>query len=270
VVLAHLQVEGGHKLTELACDPPEVLGLQLSRQELNAVLESCRRRGFIVRLDPSSGSGPVTPGDEWVVNAEGRRATRPAIPWFLGHAGRVSMATLTAAASLIGILGISLTLGRDAKDSVGGLAFVLVSAFVLVMWIVALLRDRSNGARGRRIVASDWSRWKRERPGLYAKAFKRFPWRWLSLAIATLVIAIAVVVWTPGLDEDNTALMLVFGPPYLLMIPVFFWSNRWNEIESWGRNQRTDAIVAETLSELNEAEGRVSQPVAYASSKDVV
>ena len=254
VVLRHLRVEGAHTLDDLACEPPEVLGLSLSRQELIAVLESCRRRSLVARLDPSSNAGPLAAEDEWIVTADGRRASRPAISWFFAHAGRVSTAGLTLITSVVGILGIRLSLGHDAEASVLALAFVIASAFLIVMWIVVLLRHRSSGERGRRIVASDWSRWGREVPGLRVKAFRKFPWKWFSLGLVAAAGAIAALLVLPALGAHVLPLLLVFAPAYLLMIPVFLWTSRWDEIESWGRDQRRAIVLGEALRDLSKSE----------------
>lgn len=255
VVLQHLRVEGAHTLDDLANEPPEVLGLSLSRQELIAVLESCRRHGLISRLDPSSGAGVLTADDEWIITSTGLRATQPAVPWFLSHAGRASKTALTLITSAVGILGISLSLRPDAEVYALTVAFVIAVAFLIVMWIVVLLRHRSSGERGRRAVGNDWSRWGREVPELRAKAFKGFPWKWSSLALLAAGAATVALLALPGLDDQVFALLLVFVPAYLLMIPVFLWTGRWDEIESWGRDQRRAVVLDEAIRDLSESEG---------------
>ena len=253
IVLGHLQVEGAHSLRDLAGDPPEVLGQPLSSRELRAVLESCRRHGFVARLDPGSASGALLPDDEWTVTNEGRRATRPAVPWFLGHAGRASRPIASVVAALVGILGISLTTGRG----VGGVAddaLRLALVLGIVFWVVVLLRHRLSGGRGGRVVAEDWARWQHERPDLMAVAFKRIPWKSLLLALATLTIGIVAVAWVPGVDEKARALMFVAIPAWLFMLPVLYWASRWNEIEASGVNRRTKVRVDRAVQEVVESE----------------
>ncbi len=217
VLLSHLRAEGAHSLSELERNPPEVLGLALSRRELLAVLESCRRHGLVARLGP--GAGALTAQDEWIATEEGHRAARPAVSWFLSHVGQILLATFGGAVSLVALLRLS--------GEAGAAAILFAVGLGIVSWAVIRFRRISSGDRAGKVVAEDWQRWGRERWGLRAVALKRFPWKWLFLYLVAITIGI-------GLNEIGLggALLIatIVGTTFLL--PVFSWADRWRDVES--------------------------------------
>jgi hypothetical protein len=259
VVLGHLQVEGAHSLAELERNSPEVLGLALSGRELQAVLESCRRRGFVARLDP--GAGALKPHDEWIATEGGRRAARPAIPWFLGHAGRVSVAMFGTVVSLVGLLGIRLS--GETSSKVFAIGFPVAMGLGIAFWAIVWFRHRSSGGRGGRVVAEDWLRWRHERQALRAVAFKRFPWKWLFLSLAAATTGLGL-----GVTGHDDALVVALILGYLFFIPVFFWTGRWSEIESSGRNAHLDAVIGEAIREIEERQSAPAVPEASTGEVD--
>jgi hypothetical protein len=253
VVLVHLRDEGAHSLDELVADPPGVLGLPLSSQELTAVLESCRRRGLVARLDPGAGSGSLGPDDEWMITDEGRRLTRHSAAWALDHAGRL-LNLVVALIPLAAIVGLSKLLDTGEVDVIPALLLVAV-ALVAGMAIAIWLRPRLNGSRARRAVALDWIRWQRERPTLQEKALEGFPGRWAIGALVAFGAGLLVLGFFPGLD------WLAFVPFYLSGLPIYAWLTRWDEIESDRRDWERSEAAAAAAEELQaRAAGRRHAP----------
>lgn len=244
-VLVHLRAEGAHSLGDLVADPPEVLGLPLSGQELTAVLESCRRRGLVARLDQGAGSGPLGSEDEWTITDEGRRATRHPVAWLLDHMSPLVklvgvLLPLAAALGLIKLL--------DAEDVEASSVLLTATALAMVMGVAIWLYPRLNGSKARRAVAVDWVRWRRERPSLREKAEARFPGKWTLLASVGFVAAVLTAVLFPGL---GWWMLPLFLPAYLCWLPLYLWMTRWDEIEMGERDWKRSEAAAEAMEELD-------------------
>ncbi|HWA55157.1 MAG TPA: hypothetical protein VG816_13395 [Solirubrobacterales bacterium] len=238
--MCHLRAEGAHSLSELERNPPEVLGLALSRRELLAVLESCRRHGLVARLGP--GAGALAAQDEWIATEEGRRAARPAVSWFLSHVGQILVATFGGVASLFAFLHLDGEAGFST-------AILLAVGIASVSWAVIRFRRVSSGDRGGKVVAEDWQRWGRERWSLRAVALKRFPWKWLLLYLVAITIGVALS--STGLGGGALWIATIVGTAFL--IPVFSWADRWNDVKSLGAKIGRDGLVAKIERQMTSA-----------------
>jgi hypothetical protein len=226
-VLRHLAVRGALSVDELVKDPPTVLSMPLDRQELEAVLDSARRRRLVEPLGhPRRPNGDEAP-DEWAVTDAGRRAVRR-----LGPALSGTLKTwVSIAAALVGVFGTTLTLEQVGLSLVEAatLAIPLGIALSVAVHVRALL----TGAAPARVVAHDWRRWATERPAQHRDATMFFPFRSLLAMLFVFwasLVALAVIDVVTGVDAVLSPLT-AFVPVVLAALAggrsVFEWIARW-------------------------------------------
>jgi len=264
LVLRQLHKQGAHTIAQLAGNPPETLGLPLNRRELTAVLESARRRRLITRLDPDTGTGPITPADEWVLTGQGRSAIRGAAPWLFGQAGRLRV--LAPLLTIAGGLGAWKVLAEWAGQGGGTTILALVIGAIFALEFILLggmtLRSRSTGEDAHSFVAKDWKRWEREKPELHRIASEGFPWiplaLILALAMLLIVLGARMSPHPPPLSHDQSPLLFLFrswpaGLGVLLFAGVFVyvstgWTSRWDQIAQIRKAELDDLAAGDAQS----------------------
>jgi hypothetical protein len=242
VVLDHLRQFGAHSLDELAGSPPEILGLQLSRAELEATLESARRRRLIERLDAGSGSGRIEPADEWILTDAGWSMLHHGASRLMRLAGDGWKFLATAVLPLGAFLGLKMEVNN--WDWAFG-AFALLVASIIV-WATVAIRRRAIGARPGKTLAVDWVRWSLDRRELYEHAVRPFPWLWL---LATVGAQLAAIIAMGALGLESTAWELfVLALAALPAIPIVNWLSRWSDIAIEAKQARIrEALAASSL-----------------------
>ena len=249
LVLQRLHEKGAHTVAELTADPPKPLGFPLDEQELTAVLESARRRRLITRLDPDSGTGPVTPTDEWIVTDRGRSAIGGVTPWLFGQAARLR--TFAPLLTIAGALGAWQFLGDWARHGDSKTIAWLVMGTLLGLEAVliggVMVRSRKTGADAQSLVAKDWKRWATENPEGHRVAMESFPSiRFVPLLAVCVVGAFAApqpstrMTSTGAVHQDPIMVLFQLSPFGIVFLLVFAlsiywwydWTSRWSRITS--------------------------------------
>jgi hypothetical protein len=229
-VLRRLKECGAHSVEELASAPPELLYLELNRNEILAALDSARRRGLVRTIDPRSGGGAIASREEWVLTEDGRRTIRHGIPWILDKLA--VLPKLVSIGTFLGALGLSAVISQQLRTSnsseIIGLVELLVVLGGALCFMTLTIRARSAGARVRRNVCRDWRRWQADKPHWYAIARRRFPWKWLPLAFLGFLLGVLAAGYLP--IGSFPAGMLLLAVAWLFAAPIYAWSTRWDLI----------------------------------------
>jgi len=231
-VLSDLRQRGARSLDELADDPPKVLFLPMARDELAAVLDFARRRGFVEPLGHAHRPDGHEPRDEWTLTNDGRQAIRPALSWLAGGLSRLRVVVVTLA-SLVGAFGLKdVIFGTKSVDP-----FLLVMALdaIFIGAVIAIsVRGKTTGVTALNTVARDWSRLGNERPEWRRKALQKFPWLWAVLGVVAFFAATFLTFEVLPEDHWLETTGLVMIPIMLPMAPsavkLFAWITRWAEI----------------------------------------
>jgi len=237
-LLTHLRQRGARSVDELVEDPPEVLWLALTREEVEAVVEFARRRGLVYPLGHEKRADGEHTRDEWILTEKGESATQLGFRWLRSKAGGV-VKIVSLLLALLGALGVTSAFGQwmrtNQSTDIIWLSGLLV-AYIAIFGLAGLftLRARTSGASRRAAAAADWVRWRHERPDWHALATRPFPWaRTILAGVVTVGVPAALVSFGVLSDRSLQVVAAIIFP--VAFKPAMSWMKRWQTLEAKAR-----------------------------------